>query len=128
MIQQEFKLQAYDWKVIALFDVRDDDLDKILELLNSYNCNRDCLKEVCENFEDGIQDNGFAFTNFRTKTSIIVVGYGSNNEEAMNTLAHEARHIEQHLSKRFEISDEEERCYLLGKLIQQMYTVFRLTL
>ena len=33
-------------------------------------------------------------SNYKYNISIVIVGYGSNDNEFMNTLVHEARHVE----------------------------------
>lgn len=126
MIQHIFNIPRYKWTVLACYDVRETDEGKILDILQAAKCPLYQLKEIVNNIEDGMEDNGFTYSNLKEKISVVAIGYGSSNEEIMNTLAHEARHVEQHISDVYEIdTHEEERYYLIGKLMKTMYSKFR---
>lgn len=126
MIRHIFKLDRYNWKIIAFYDVTEDDEDEILQALEYIGCQAPQLRQARMNIEDGMMDNGFTFSNYNYNVSVVVIGYGSDDSEAMNTLAHEARHVEQHISKAFNIDEiEEERYYLIGKLVKTMYSKFK---
>lgn len=126
MIKHIFTIPGYKWTVIAYYGVHEDDEQELIKILKTVKCPYYQLKEIVNNIEDGMEDNGFTYSNLHDKISVVAVGYGSTNEEFMNTLTHEARHVEQHISDMYKIDTHaEERYYLMGKLVQTMYSKFK---
>lgn len=129
MIKQKFYLERYDWIVYAFYGATEQDKVILLDCLDCIGCPQKHLNKIIENIEDGLTDNGFTYSNCTTRQTILVVGEGTSNEEFMNSLVHEARHLEEHIAKTFEMDyEDEERYYLIGKLIQTMYKGFKILL
>lgn len=129
MIKHIFKLKRYNWTVIAYYGVTEQDYEEIYDILHYIQCPKSQLNEAMLNIRDGMLDNGFTYTNYKYNISVVIVGYGSNDNEFMNTLVHEARHVEQHISNKYDIdTEDEERYYLIGKLVKTMYSKFKLLL
>lgn len=124
MIKHIFTLPKYNWTVIACYGANEKESYRMLDFISELGSTQ--LQELEEVIKDGMEDNGFTYTKYSKRISIVVIGYGSSNEEFMNTLVHEARHLEQHICKYYEIDEEsEEHNYLIGKLVQTMYQVFK---
>ena len=71
-------------------------------------------------------DAGFTHTNFNKKLSIVGIGLTSSKEEFINTIAHEAKHVQSHICKYYEVNeDSENAAYLMGYLIMKMYNKFK---
>ena len=124
MIKHIFKLKRYNWTVIASYGVIEQDYEEIHNILHYVQCPKSQLNEAMLNIRDGMLDNGFTYTNYKYNISVVIVGYGSNDNEFMNTLVHEARHVEQYISNKYDIdTEDEERYYLIGKLVKTMYRI-----
>lgn len=74
----------------------------------------------------GIQNVGFTYTVTDKRTSIVAIGECSSKEELINTIVHEAKHVQSHICNYYSIpEDGEKAAYLLGYIVQKMYDVFK---
>ena len=73
------------------------------------------------------QDNaGFTHTNFNRKLSIVAIGLATSKEQFINTIAHEAKHLQSHICKYYNVDEDgEQAAYLMGYLIERMYNKFK---
>lgn len=73
------------------------------------------------------QDNaGFTHTNFKKKLSIVGIGLANSKEEFINTIAHEAKHVQSHICQYYDVDEEsEDAAYLMGYIIMKMYDIFK---
>lgn len=96
MIRQDIDINGY-WKVIVVYNV-----------------------ELWQ------KDGGFTYTDFKKKQSIVGIGKSTSNAQFLNTITHEAKHVQSHICKFYSIEeDSEDAAYLIGYIIQRMYEVFR---
>ena len=96
MIRQDININGY-WKIIVAYDV-----------------------------ELGQEDGGFTYTDFKRKQSIVGIGKSTSNSQLLNTIVHEAKHIQSHICKYYRIDESsEDAAYLIGYIIQRMYKVFK---
>ena len=96
MIRQDIDVEGY-WKVIVIYGAK-----------------------------LGNKDVGFTYTNSRTKTSIVGIADTSSQEQLINTLVHEAKHVQSHICEYYNVpEDGEQAAYLIGYLVQKMHRVFR---
>lgn len=96
MIRQDIDINGY-WKIIVAYDV-----------------------------ELGQKDGGFTYTDFKRKQSIVGIGKSTSNSQLLNTITHEAKHVQSHICKYYNIKEDgEDAAYLIGYIVQQMYQVFK---
>lgn len=96
MIRQDIDINGY-WKIIVAYDV-----------------------------ELGQEDGGFTYTDFKRKQSIVGIGKSTSNSQLLNTIVHEAKHIQSHICKYYHIDESsEDAAYLIGYIVQKMYKVFK---
>lgn len=96
MIRQDIDVEGY-WKIIVIYDAY-----------------------------LGSLDTGFTHTDFNKKRSIVGIAPTSSQEEFMNTLVHEAKHVQSHICKYYNVEeDSEQAAYLIGYIIQKMHRVFK---
>lgn len=96
MIRQDIDINGY-WKIIVAYDV-----------------------------ELGQKDGGFTYTDFKRKQSIVGIGKSTSNSQLLNTITHEAKHVQSHICKYYNIKEDgEDAAYLIGYIVQQMYRVFK---
>ena len=96
MIRQDIDINGY-WKIIVVYDV-----------------------------ELGQKDSGFTYTDYKKKQSIVGIGKSTSNSQLLNTITHEAKHVQSHICKYYDIKEDgEEAAYLIGYIIQQMYRTFK---
>ena len=69
----------------------------------------------------GQEDSGFTHTNYNKKLTIVGIGQASSKEEFINTIAHEAKHVQSHICKYYKVDeDSEEAAYLMGYIIMKI--------
>ena len=74
----------------------------------------------------GQKDTGFTYTDYNKRRSIVGISPTSNQEQFLNTIVHEAKHVQSHICKYYNVKeDSEDAAYLIGYIIQQMHKVFR---
>lgn len=96
MIRQDIDIDGY-WTVIVLYNV--------------YLGNR---------------DTGFTHTDFNKKRSIVGISDYSSTEQFFNTLIHEAKHVQSHICKYYNVKENsEDAAYLIGYIVQKMYKSFK---
>ncbi len=122
MIIDYFKIN--DWIIKLYLNGRKEDLDAILDDLFNIHCRNDCLVELAYDLLEVKNNIGFTFTNAALKRSIIIIGLQDNKLELINTIAHESRHLQQHISNWYNLNENsEDVCYLLGEIVQKVYEI-----
>lgn len=126
MLGQQFSLDKYNWNVVVLYEVDKSNLNQVMHILTKFCNDHDVLQQAYNNISAGQHNTGFIYSDFRKYQSIIVIGKGSSNGEVMNTIAHEANHLQSHIATVYDLDEKgEEVCYLIGTIIKNMYKVFR---
>ena len=96
MIRQDIDVEGY-WKIIVIYDA-----------------------------QLGAKDVGFTYTNPSKRTSIVGIAATSSQEEFLNTIVHEAKHVQSHICEYYNVPENgEQAAYLIGFIIQRMHRVFR---
>ena len=81
---------------------------------------------ICYNVFLGQDNAGFTHTDFSKKLSIVGIGRTTSKEQFINTIAHEAKHIQSHICQYYQVDeDSEDAAYLLGYIVMKMYEVFK---
>ena len=96
MIRQDIDIDGY-WKIIVVYDAY-----------------------------LGEKNTGFTYTDFDKHKTIVGISKTTSQEQFLNTIVHEAKHVQSHICKFYNIKeDSEEAAYLIGYIIQRMHRVFR---
>lgn len=92
MIRQDFSIEGY-WKVTVLYNV----------WLGEYN-------------------SGFTQTDMYKRYSIIGIGKADSKAQFLNTVVHEAKHLQSNICEYYGVKENgEQAAYLIGYIIQKMY-------
>jgi hypothetical protein len=74
----------------------------------------------------GSKDVGFTYTDPNRKMSIVGIAATSSQGELLNTIVHEAKHVQSHICAYYNVpEDGEQAAYLIGYIIQKMHNVFK---
>ena len=74
----------------------------------------------------GDTDVGFTQTDFNRRRSIVGISYVTSKEQFINTIVHEAKHVQSHICKYYDIDEySEDAAYLIGYIVQRMYEAFK---
>ena len=56
----------------------------------------------------------------------MIIGKTTSKKEFINTIVHEANHLQSHIATVYNLDEKgEEVCYLIGTIVETMYNVFR---
>lgn len=107
----------FNWKVTLLLNP---DVTYLLQKLQKLGCKSKCIKQAAV-YDENI---GFTYTNSFKQESIIQISNWINKFQLINTIAHESRHLQQHISNYYQINENsEEVCYLLAYIVQKIYEI-----
>lgn len=56
----------------------------------------------------GQKDTGFTYTDFNKKRSIVGVSVSSSKGELINTIVHEAKHLQSHICRYYKVPEDGE--------------------
>lgn len=74
----------------------------------------------------GDKNTGFTYTDSYRRYSIVGISRTTSQEQFINTIVHEAKHVQSHICKYYNVDeDSEDAAYLIGYIVQQMHRVFR---
>lgn len=126
MIYQEYYIKEYDWTIFAYFAVDCYYTEDIMEHLFHLRCNGTTAKQAYENLSACKLDKGLTFSSSELKSTLLVVGIASSEEEFANSLNHELYHVVTHIAKANKLDAfGEAPAYLMGELTMQMYPIIK---
>lgn len=71
-------------------------------------------------------NQGFSYSDTRKRKSVIVIGIASSREQFLNTVVHEAKHVQSTICRYYGVSeDSEDAAYLIGYIVMMMSRCFR---
>lgn len=125
MIKQLFRIDKYDWKVIVLYEISYRDADYVIDMLKQMDAPNYILRSAYKNVNEGQPNTGFIYSDYDKQRSIIIVSKTTSNQELIDTIVHEANHLQSHIATVFNLDEKgEEVCYLIGDIVKRMYKVF----
>lgn len=122
MITQTIYLSEYDWTVHCFYAVSDYYVDDIMTQLWEIGCDGEYARRAYENLSSGQLDTGLTYSNSMRRQTVMVVGKSSSAAEFFNSLLHELKHVEAHITKAFGLNPVGENiAYLCGELGREIY-------
>ena len=95
MTRQRFSIDGY-WDVTVFYNVRTPNLNQ-----------------------------GFTYSSMERRKSIVVIGLASSREQFLNTVVHEAKHVQSAVCAYYGIKeDSEDAAYLIGYIVMIMSGCF----
>jgi hypothetical protein len=65
---------------------------------------------------------GVTFSNHEFRTSVVCINKTTSREELINTISHEADHVQDAICKYYDVPlESEDAAYLIGYLVSEMY-------
>lgn len=124
MIWQYVFIKDYDWRLVVLYNANLD-LAATADALWHTRCpSHIAVKAIREMFARRI--SGFCYTNDDIKTTLICIAETDSNEDFINTVAHEIKHLQSHICSYYGIDEtSEEAAYLIGNITEELYRVFK---
>lgn len=121
MIYRKLYIPEYDWLTHIFYHVTCYWVDDIIDMLESIDCPEKELRESYENLMACKLNTGLTYSNYRLRESVMVISDTSSAKEFSNSLRHECRHLEDHISIAYGLSvGGEEVCYLAGFIGEEL--------
>jgi hypothetical protein len=120
MIKSVIDVAGY-WSIVLFVDVDYDRFDIIESVLTNILAPISVIDEIYDKISYKY-DSGVTFTNSDFRTSVICINKTTSREELINTITHEADHIQDDICDYYNVPlDSEQAAYLIGYLVGKMY-------
>lgn len=74
--------------------------------------------------KDGVK--GFTYTEAEKRRSIVCIGELETRADFLNTIVHEAKHVQSQICAYYNVpEDGEQAAYLIGYIVEKMYSGFK---
>lgn len=120
MVKQGFHIGSRDWWVMAYYDVREQNLNEVREVLLAGGCPMENVEAACNNLA-GL-NAGYTFTNYDERLSVMLMGRATSAEQMFDSIVHELKHLVEHVSDYYGLDPKEElSAYLQGEVGRKMF-------
>ena len=120
MIKSTIDVAGY-WSIVLFVDVDYDDFDIIESALTDILAPISIIDEIYDKISYKL-NSGVTFTNSNYRSSVVCINKGSTKEQVINTISHEADHIQAAICDYYNVPlDSEQAAYLIGYLVGKMY-------
>ena len=124
MIKSVIDVAGY-WSIVLFVDVGYDKFDVIESALTDILAPISIIDEIYDKISYKL-NYGVTFTNSRYRTSVVCINKTTTREELINTITHEADHVQDDICKYYNVPlDSEQASYLIGYLVGKMYYASR---
>lgn len=123
MIEQRLVVKGYDWHLTVLYNANRDLATVAGELWRIGCPSRTAIQAIGTISR---RNNGFCFTNDAKRRTLVCVAEADSDEEFVNTIVHEAKHLQSHICEYYGIPENgEEAAYLIGDIVEKLYNTFK---
>ena len=123
MVAQYIQLGNCGWNVLIYYNVHEEDFVEVRDSLRQLDCPTQDINKAFKVLTK--KNTGFTFSNSEYKMSIVCIGSATKVEEFVNTVIHEAKHVQSHICSYYDIPENgETAAYLIGHLVLRMYRFF----
>ena len=120
MIKSIIDIAGY-WSIVLFVDVDYDDFNIIESALTDILAPISVIDEIYNKISYEF-NSGVTFTNSDFRTSVVCINKATSREELINTISHEADHVQDDICDYYNVPlDSEQAAYLIGYLVGKMY-------
>ena len=120
MTAQYIQLGDRDWNVLVYYNVDKYDFVEVVDSLRQLDCPKEDIKKALRTLRK--KNTGFTFSNTDYKMTFVCIGHSSNIGQFVDTVVHEAKHVQSHICQYYGIDETSETAaYLIGHLVHRMY-------
>ena len=110
-----------DWSLECYITTDDSQLEEIINTLENLGCSKSISRRA-RIILSNQYDSGFAYSNLKERSSIMIINKSTSMEEFVNTYNHEKNHIEMHICEALGIDPYGEvAADLSGCLAQKLF-------
>lgn len=120
MIKSVIDVSGY-WSVVLFVDVDYNRFDVIESTLTDMLAPISVIDKIYRKISYKY-DSGVTYSNYDFRTSVVCINKTTSREELINTISHEADHVQTDICKYYDVPlDSERAAYLMGYLVGKMY-------
>ena len=120
MIKSTIDVVGY-WSIVLFVDVDYDNFDIIESTLTDILAPISVIDEIYDKISYKL-NSGVTFSNSEFKTSVVCINKTTSKEQLINTISHEADHVQAAICDYYNVPlDSEQAAYLIGYLVGKMY-------
>lgn len=120
MIYQTFQIE--DWNIELYIEPENINIQELLEVMQDFGCNYESVRLTYENIKKNKYNKGFTYS--KLFQSLMFIGPTTSKEQLINTIAHESRHLQQHIANIYNMNQNGEQvCYLTGEIVSIIYKI-----
>ena len=124
MIKSVINVAGY-WSIVLFVDVDYDKFDVIESALTDILAPISVIDEIYDKISYKL-NSGVTFTNSKYRTSVVCINKTTTREELINTISHEADHVQDAICDYYDVPlDSEQAAYLIGYLVGKIYYASR---
>ena len=128
MIKQYIELGHDGWHVYVYYGVNKHNMNEVVQALQSLRCPSKNIFTATRIMSTGL-NTGMTYSNSKLKTSLVCIGEADSEEQFLNTVVHESKHVLSHICWYYRIKeDSEQAAYLIGHIVQRMYKMLQIIL
>lgn len=121
MVKQYIELGEDGWAIILCYDIEGSDSKEIASLLTALGASKGDIQKSIQILTHS-NNSALTFSNTDLKMSLVCIGNASSSEQLINSIVHEAKHVQSHISDYYGVEeDSEQAAYLIGYIVQRMY-------
>jgi len=121
---QYLQLFNYSWRLIVFYNIHPRDLEEVIVTLWKYGCPNKDLRTVALVLQN--PDKGFTYTHPTNMFSIMGIGWATSEQEYINTLVHEIKHLQSDICNYYSWSHKGEQASIVaGDIAGTMYQGFK---
>ena len=123
MIAQYIKIGT--WNLLIYYNASLDNRVELKDSLLSLGASKREIKKALQVLRN--KNTGFTFSNSDQMMSIVCIGEAENNQQFLDTIVHELKHVQSHICEFYDVEeDSEEAAYLMGYMIRKMYKFIKI--
>ena len=123
MIAQYIKVG--DWNLLIYYNASLDNRTELEDALLSLGASKKEIRKALQVLR--YKNTGFTFSSSDQRMSIVCIGKAVNNQQFLDTIVHELKHVQSHICEFYDVKENsEEAAYLIGYMIQRMYKFIKI--
>lgn len=119
-MKQTFSIPECGWEVTVYYAVGKTGAKEVAEKLESIGCGGSVLTSARGNLERAALDTGLTYSNYGSRSSVMVIHKASNVGEFVNTISHEKTHLLMHICDAMDINPYSEDAARLSGDVSQI--------
>lgn len=117
MIEQYIELGHNGWHLYVYYGVNKLNIQYVISSLRELGCPERYIAKSTRIMSTGI-NTGMTYTDTENKISLVCIGTADSKEQLVNTVIHEAKHVQSHICDYYNIKEDSEKAaYLIGHIV-----------